>query len=85
MQLTTYSKEKVHIIIAVLIIALIITYLLLKLIGLLVALITMAFNTLLFIALQNNLGGGAVGDLYGFTLEVSRVTALVLMSLLIGV
>ncbi len=80
-QLTRYSKEGVRLIIIALIIGLAITYLVLGLTGVLVALITIVLSALLFMALQGSLGG-AVGDLYGFTLEVSRVITLVLLSLL---
>lgn len=71
-QLTMYSKEKVRLILAALIIGLVITYLLLGLIGVFIALTSMALSMLLFMALQRSLGG-AVGDLYGFILEVSRL------------
>ena len=81
-QLTRYSKERVHLIIAAIITGLAITYLVLGPIGVATALASVALGVLLFTALQGSLGG-AVGDLYGFTLEVSRVITLVLLSLLI--
>ncbi len=81
-QLTRYSKERVHLIVITLVAGLMITYLLLRLIGILVALVTIALSVLIFTALQKSLGG-AVGDLYGFILEISRVITLVLLSLLI--
>ncbi|ADY00348.1 cobalamin-5-phosphate synthase CobS [Vulcanisaeta moutnovskia 768-28] len=81
-QLTRYSREKAHLIIMAIIIGLIITYLLLGPIGIVISLGSMALSTLLFIALQRSFGG-AVGDLYGFTLEISRVITLVLMASII--
>ncbi|WP_243679130.1 adenosylcobinamide-GDP ribazoletransferase [Vulcanisaeta distributa] len=56
-QLTRYSKERVHLIIIALIIGLAITYLLLGLIGVLIALISIVSSILLFLALQESLGG----------------------------
>ena len=82
-QLTRYSKERVHLVIAALVVGLVITYLLLRFVGVIIALISMSLSVLLFMALQGSLGG-AVGDLYGFILEVSRVITLVLLSIVIS-
>lgn len=81
-QLTRYSKESVHLIIMAIIIGIIITYLLLGLVGIVVSLGSMALSALLFVVLQRGFGG-SVGDLYGFTLETSRVITLILLVLTI--
>ncbi|WP_054854481.1 hypothetical protein [Vulcanisaeta distributa] len=55
MAVDRYSKERVHLIVITLVAGLVITYLLLRLIGILVALVTIALSVLIFTALQKSL------------------------------
>jgi len=80
--LTRQVRENRYLTIAALIIGLLITYALSRLIGIVVFIASIAFSIFLFMLIQRSLGG-AVGDLYGFTLEVSRVLALVLFAILL--
>ena len=80
-QLTISAKRNASPIIASSLVGLVITYVLSGLIGLLSFILTMVICIFMFIVIQGKLGG-AVGDLYGFTLEVSRTISLMLIYLL---
>ncbi|BDR91011.1 adenosylcobinamide-GDP ribazoletransferase [Vulcanisaeta souniana JCM 11219] len=79
--LTRYSKENGHLVITSTVVGFVIIYLLLGTMGVVASLITLVLCLLLFMVIQRVLGG-AVGDLYGFTLEVSRALILVILVIL---
>lgn len=80
--LTRYSRENGYLVVASTLVGFVIIYLLLGVMGVIASLASLVLSVLLFVVIQRDLSG-AVGDLYGFTLEVSRALTLVmLMSLL---
>ncbi|MFB6469832.1 MAG: adenosylcobinamide-GDP ribazoletransferase [Vulcanisaeta sp. AZ3] len=83
-QLTVSIKESWYYVAVFVVIGLSIVYVIMGFLGLVISLGSVVVSVLLFLIIQRSFGG-AVGDLYGFTLEVSRVISLLLLTIFINV